>query len=56
MLTLQIAVGLWLGGLFLTGSFAAYFVIADKIAWNKRRGLSWHYGLLPLPPSRNLGE
>lgn len=41
LLTLQIAVGLWLGVLFVTGTFAAYFALAEKIKRNKRRGYSW---------------
>lgn len=45
LLTFQIAVGIWLGGLFLTGTFTAYFVIAARIERNKRFGAPWHQGL-----------
>jgi hypothetical protein len=45
LMALQIAVGLWLGVLFLAGTFAVYFALVEKIERNKRRGYSWRYGL-----------
>lgn len=44
-LTLQIAIGIWLGGLFLTGTFTAYFTLTEKAERNKRRGYPWYYGM-----------
>lgn len=42
MLALQIAIGIWLGGLFLIGTGAAW----QKIEQNKRYGAPWWRGFL----------
>lgn len=41
LLTMQIALGIWLGGLFLIGSAVSYFTVADKIERNRRYGRAW---------------
>lgn len=41
MLTLQIAVGIWLGGLFLMGTIAASIKLTEKIERNRRYGRRW---------------
>lgn len=45
-LTIQIAVGIWLGGLFLFATATVSFKLAEKIAHNKRYGHRWWRGLL----------
>lgn len=42
ILILQIAIGIWLGGLFLLGTISAYFALSEKIERNKRQRNSWH--------------
>lgn len=42
MLALQIALGIWLGGLLLIGSVAAYFAVAQRIERNRRYGYAWY--------------
>lgn len=48
ILSLQIAVGLWLGGLFLIGTVWGTIAIAEKISKNNRYGAPWYRGLSPL--------
>lgn len=47
MLPLQIAIGIWLGGLFLIGTVAAFCAASDKISKNRRYGAPWWSGLVP---------
>lgn len=44
-LAIEIAVGIWLGGLFLIGTFAAYFSLASKIEHNRNYGHPWYRGI-----------
>lgn len=46
MLTIQIAVGIWAGGMLLIGSIVVGFWTADTIAKNKRYGRQWWRGIL----------
>lgn len=46
VLAFQIAVGIWLGGLFLIGTIAAFIAIAERISRNRRYGAPWWRGLL----------
>lgn len=41
LLTAQIAIGIWMGGLFLIGTVAAYFGVVTKIERNRRYGAPW---------------
>lgn len=43
---LTIAVGIWLGGLALVGTFWIGTVVADNINRNRRYGARWYEGLL----------
>lgn len=45
MLAMQIAVGIWLGGLMLGGTVWAGCAAADKIIHNRRFGAPWWRGL-----------
>jgi hypothetical protein len=46
MLAMQIAVGIWAGGLLLIGTVALGVAIADTVAKNKRYGRQWWRGIL----------
>lgn len=48
MLTLQIATGIWLGGLFLVGTFWAAMTIREQIERNRRVRAPWYIGLFGL--------
>jgi hypothetical protein len=43
LLSIQIAVGIWLGGLFLIGTIMAIVTAAEKIEKNRRYGYPWWY-------------
>lgn len=43
---LQIAAGIWLGGLLLIGTVAGFVMIAEKVSLNRRHGAPWYHGLL----------
>ena len=44
-LTIQIAVGIWFGGLFLFGTVAAFFTLRERIQRNRRYGYHWWQNL-----------
>lgn len=46
ILTLQIAIGIWVGGVLLIGTVAAGFWIAETISNNRRYGRQWWRGIL----------
>lgn len=46
MLSLQIAVGIWMGGTALVATFFAAAWLAETIAKNKRYGAPWHRGII----------
>lgn len=46
LLASQIAIGIWLGGLFLIGTVWLGFTVAAKVAENKRTGAPWWRGLV----------
>lgn len=39
---LQIAVGIWLGGLFLVGTLAGWSALRERIERNQRLGRPWY--------------
>ncbi len=47
MLTLQIAVGIWLGGLFLIGTITAACMTHDRIKKVTRYGAPWWRAFIP---------
>lgn len=46
-LAIQIAVGIWLGGLFLIGTIASYFAVhkwaAERLRYNRFHGYAWYH-------------
>lgn len=46
MLTLQIGIGIWLGGLFLWATGAAYFSVAARIEKNRQWGRPWYRSIV----------
>lgn len=47
MLTLQIAVGIWLGALMIVATFWLFTTLRDAIEKNRRYGCPWWRGLVP---------
>lgn len=45
LITIQIALGIWLGGLFLIGTVATFATISENIKRNTRYGYPWWRGL-----------
>lgn len=46
ILTLQIAAGIWIGGLLLIGTIAIGFWVAETVSKNRRYGRQWWRGIL----------